>query len=147
MSEGGVPAQSLMPPALCTVLIHPSLASSNHRAAFLYAGPPSSMGPPHGHVKCQAHLHESTKRSNKTNMGVTREIRIRLCWFTQQHDECRGICAHETIHRWFQVCRAKTQHNGTQWKVFYGKTPSSYSSLLFEVRHMYIIMLVCKDQG
>ncbi|GLD58228.1 secretory carrier-associated membrane protein 5-like protein [Lates japonicus] len=47
----GVPVQSLMPPALCTVLIHPSLASSNHGATFLRAGPPSSMGPPHGHVK------------------------------------------------------------------------------------------------
>lgn len=63
--RGGVPVQSLMPAAICTVLIHPSPTSTNHSAPFLHAGPLSSMGPPHGHVKCQAHLHGSTKRAIK----------------------------------------------------------------------------------
>lgn len=84
---GGVPAQFLMPLAQCTVLIHPSLAHSNHREAFLGVGAPSSMGPPHGHVKCKAYLHESTKQVIKTNMGVTQEIQIRTCSFMQPHNE------------------------------------------------------------
>lgn len=41
----------------------------------------------------------------------------------------------------------ETRDNSMSWKVLYGKTLSSYSTPLFEVRHMYIIMLVCKDPG
>ncbi len=141
---GGVPAQSLMPPALCTVLIHPSLASSNHREAFLHAGAPSSMGPPHGHVKCQAHLHESTKRAVKTNMGVTQEIQIRICSFTQQHKECPEI--HATSKRPIQKYGIYMEI-GKQAKMSKNSPLLLQSALYSEGHIQYIIMPVSRDQG
>lgn len=70
--RAGVTVKPLVPPALCTVLIHPSQTSSNHRAPSLSAGASQQAGgPPHGRVNCQARLHESTRPSYKTNKGVT----------------------------------------------------------------------------
>lgn len=41
--ESGVAVKPLVPSALCTVLIHPSQTSSNHRAPSPHAGPPSTQ--------------------------------------------------------------------------------------------------------
>lgn len=64
---GGESLQPLVPPALCTVLIHPSSTSSNHSAPSLYEGPPNSTGP----CQLSGPFARVNKASYKTNTGVT----------------------------------------------------------------------------
>lgn len=70
---GGVESpQPLMPPALCTVLIHPNLTSSNHSAPSLCEGPPNSTGASTRPRQLSGPLARVNKASYKTNTGVAR---------------------------------------------------------------------------
>lgn len=72
------------------------------------------------------------KASYKTNMGVTRAIRIRICEFTQGYNERTGICAAD-IGAWdavlvmwrFPVCRDRCRTMGHT----YGERASVYEPL------------------
>lgn len=64
------------------------------------------------------------------------------------------ILVHETVY-WQCKCSQYVEANATQWDILEGilwkkdslKAPPSHSTLLFEVRHKYLKMLVWKDQG
>lgn len=71
-------------------------------------GPPSSMGPPHDHVKCQAHLHESTKLAIKLTWE-SHEIQIRILFI-----QAAAQWMYRNLCLWRQVRMAYWPCDGSQ---------------------------------
>lgn len=132
--RGGVLVQSLVPPALCTVLIHPSLASSNHSAAFPACGASQQHGASTWPSQVPGPLAWVNKASNKTNMGVTREIWIRICSFTQWM--CRNLCGWRCTGE-VKVPQYVEENTGQH----------GVDSAPFLLSTRTFLMLLCKDQG